>query len=58
MPLSGPALPIANYAMVGGTKGRDLITGLGAQVVLGGAGDDILGAQTSPGADGVTPLIP
>ncbi|MDA0258932.1 MAG: hypothetical protein O2972_09615 [Cyanobacteria bacterium] len=56
--MSGPALPIANYAMVGGTKGRDLITGLGAQVVLGGFGDDILGAQTSPGADGVTPLIP
>lgn len=58
MPLSGPALPIANYAMVAGTKGRDLITGLGAQVVLGGGGDDILGAQTSAGADGVTPLIP
>ena len=58
MPLSGPALPIANYGMNAGTAARDLITGIGAQVALGGAGDDILGAQTTPGADGVTPLIP
>ena len=43
MPLSGPALPIANYGMNAGTAARDLITGIGAQVALGGAGDDILG---------------
>ena len=58
MPLSGPALPIANYTMVSGTAGRDLITGVGAQMALAGPGDDILGGQTAPGADGVTPLIP
>ena len=29
-----------------------------SRVVLAGPGDDILGGQTAPGADGVTPLIP
>jgi hypothetical protein len=58
MSLSGPALPVANYGMNAGTPARDLITGVGAQIALAGAGDDILGAQITPGADGVTPLIP
>ena len=58
MPLSGPALPVANYGMAAGTSARDLLTGVGAQVALAGAGDDILGAQNTLFGDGVTKLIP
>jgi hypothetical protein len=58
MPLSAPVLPIGNYGMNAGSSARDLITGVGAQVVLAGQGDDILGAQNVAGADGQTPLFP
>lgn len=58
MPLSAPVLPIGDYGMNAGTSARDLITGVGAQVVLAGQGDDILGGQSVAGADGKTRLLP
>lgn len=58
MTLSSPALPIGDYNMQIGSSGRDLITGIGGQIVLAGKGDDIMDALSTVAADGTTPLIP
>jgi hypothetical protein len=58
MALSNTALPVGNYGMVAGSRQRDVLTGVGAQIVLAGGGEDVLSGDSSKAADGLTDLLP